>query len=90
MKYFDWDSLKSEKLQKERGVNFEEVLVALEEDRLLATIENPNQAALYPGQKMLVIEIQEYAYLVPFAEDDEKVFLKTIIPSRKKLTSFEG
>ena len=82
MKYFDWDPAKNEKLREERGVGFEEVLIALDEDRVLATVENPNQAR-YPGQKMLIVEIHEYAYLVPFAEDEEKVFFKTIIPSRK-------
>lgn len=82
MKYFDWDPAKNEKLQEERGISFEEVLIAFYENRVIDTVENPNQAR-YPGQKMLVVEIQDYAYLVPFVEDEEKVFLKTIIPSRK-------
>jgi hypothetical protein len=37
----------------------------------------------YPNQKILVVEIDNYAYLVPFIEDDKGKFLKTIIPSRK-------
>ena len=82
MKYFDWDSAKSQKLQQERGVSFEKVLIALDEGKLLGTVENPNQTR-YPGQRMFIVEIEDYAYLVPFVEDEEKVFLKTIIPSRK-------
>ncbi len=82
MKYIDWSPEKSEKLQKERDVSFEEVLVAVEDNHLLDIVEHPNQLK-YPGQKILVIQIEEYVYLVPFVEDEEKVFLKTIIPSRK-------
>lgn len=82
MKYFDWDPVKSEKLQKERGVTFEEVLIAIDEGRLLDIVEHPNQTR-YPGQKVCIVEVQEYAYIVPFVEDEEKIFLKTIIPSRK-------
>ena len=32
---------------------------------------------------MLVVNVDGYAYLVPFVEDVQGVFLKTIIPSRK-------
>jgi len=42
-----------------------------------------HENAKYVGQKIFVININNYAYLVPFVEDEEKVFLKTIIPSRK-------
>jgi hypothetical protein len=49
---------------------------------MLARINHPNKKK-YPKQKMFVLQIKNYAYLVPFVEDREKVFLKTIIPSRK-------
>jgi hypothetical protein len=32
---------------------------------------------------MFVVWIEDNAYLIPFVEDNEKTFLKTIIPSRK-------
>ena len=32
---------------------------------------------------MFIININNYAYLVPFVEDEKEIFLKTIIPSRK-------
>lgn len=44
--------------------------------------EHPNQDQ-YPGQKISVVLIETYVYLVPFVESDEELFLKTIIPSRK-------
>lgn len=82
MKYFDWGVKKSEKLRQERGIGFEEVLVAIDEDGIIDIIEHPNKKK-YPNQKVLIVNIDQYAYLVPFVEDREKIFLKTIIPSRK-------
>ena len=41
---------------------------------------NPNK---YPGQQVLILNINRYAYAVPFVEQGEDRFLKTIIPSRK-------
>jgi len=82
MKYFDWDPLKSIKLLAERSISFEDIIAALDEDKLLDTIDHPNQSR-YPGQRILIIEIEQYAFLVPFVEDEEKIFLKTIYPSRR-------
>ena len=82
MKYFNWDSQKNQKLKQERDVGFEEILIAIEEGKILDIVEHPNKNK-YPDQKIFIININNYAYLVPFVEDEEKVFLKTIIPSRK-------
>jgi len=82
MKYFDWDKDKNEFLKQERDICFEEALMAIEEGNILDIVENPN-VAKYPYQQIFIIKINNYAYLVPFAEDKQKVFLKTIIPSRK-------
>lgn len=82
MKYFDWDKEKNELLKIERDICFEDILTILEEKDFLDVVEHPNTIK-YPNQKMFVIEWDEYVYLVPFVEDEEKYFLKTIIPSRK-------
>lgn len=82
MKYFDWDEGKNQKLKEERDISFEEVMIALDEERVLHRGDHPNQNK-YPGQKIVVVEIKDYAYIIPFVEDDEKIFFKTIIPSRK-------
>ena len=82
MKYFDWDAKKSKQLRLERDIDFEEILVAIDEGNILNIVEHPNKKK-YPGQKIFIIDINGYAYLVPFVEDQEKIFLKTIIPSRK-------
>ncbi len=82
MKYIDWDELKNAVLKVERDVCFEDVITAIDEGRLLANVQHSNKKR-YPNQKLYVVEISNYVYLVPYVEDDEKVFLKTIIPSRK-------
>ncbi|MCR4277725.1 MAG: BrnT family toxin [Candidatus Berkelbacteria bacterium] len=82
MKYLDWDEAKNAQLRLERDVSFEDVVTAIDDNRLLDTVVHPNQKR-YPGQKFYIIEIERYAYLVPYVEDEQKIFLKTIIPSRK-------
>ena len=82
LKYFDWDVAKNDVLKREREVGFEDVLVAIDEGYLLDILLHHNPRR-YPDQKIFVVSINRYAYLIPFVEDDEKIFLKTIIPSRK-------
>jgi uncharacterized DUF497 family protein len=81
MKYFDWNPEKNAQLLAEREVSFEDVLVAINDGRLL-DIQHSNPKK-YPNQKIFIIEINKYAYLVPFVETEQIIFLKTIIPSRK-------
>ena len=82
MKYFDWNREKNELLKSERVISFEDVVDAIMEGRILGKEDHSNKKK-YPDQKIYILEIEEYAYLVPFVEDEEKIFLKTIIPSRK-------
>mgnify|MGYP001560184219 CR=1 FL=1 len=81
MKYVDWDREKNEKLQRERDVSFEEVLIAIEEGNILDIVDHPSRDH-YARQRIFIVAIHGYAYVVPFVEDEEKIFLKTIIPSR--------
>ncbi len=80
MKYIDWSDEKDTLLKVERGIGFADVLTALESGGLLADIRHPSPS--YPHQRVFIVEVLGYAYLVPYVEDDEKVFLKTVIPSR--------
>lgn len=82
MKPFRWNSEKNETLKVERGIVFESVVIAVESGGLLDVVGHPNQAK-YPKQKVMVVAIENYAYLVPFVEEEDHYFLKTIIPSRK-------
>lgn len=87
MNVFRWDNKKNEMLRKNRGVCFEQVVVLMERGDVLDTIEHPNQDR-YPGQKIAIIMIDDYAYLVPYIEKSEELFLKTIIPSRKATNKY--
>ncbi|MBI3956178.1 hypothetical protein HY339_02885 [Candidatus Gottesmanbacteria bacterium] len=52
------------------------------EDKLVVILRHEN-VERHPNQRIMVINISDYAYLVPYVEDTEKIFLKTIYPSRK-------
>ena len=82
MKYFSWNEEKNELLKEERQISFEDVVFYIEQGFLLDVLEHPNQEK-YQGQKIFVVQIDEYVYLVPFVEDEREIFLQTIIPSRK-------
>lgn len=81
-KVFDWGNEKNALLKKTRGVSFEQVVSAVKESGLISIIKHPNQKK-YANQKILLVEIEDYVYLVPCIESKNKVFLKTIFPSRK-------
>lgn len=82
VKYFSWNEEKNELLKTERGLSFEEVVFYIDLGFLLDILEHPNQDK-YKGQKLFVVQMEDYAYLVPFVESENEIFLKTIIPSRK-------
>lgn len=82
MKPFRWNAEKNETLTSKRGISFESIVVAIESGGLLDVLAHPNQAK-YPKQRILVVSCDNYAYLVPFVEEEGYFFLKTVIPSRK-------
>lgn len=82
MKTFNWDENKNRWLKRERGVSFEQVVVCIENGKLIDVIKHPNQKK-YKGQKFYVIDIDHYAFIVPYVEEEQCIFLKTIFPSRK-------
>lgn len=69
-------------LKVERGIGFEKIVQLIESGSLVAELVHPNQEK-YAGQKVLVVDVEGYAYLVPYKNTVEGKFLKTIIPSRK-------
>ncbi len=82
MDYYRWDPAKNAQLVIDRGVSFEQVVMHIGKGDVLVEYEHPNQDR-YPAQHILVVRIEDYAYLVPFVESPHGRFLKTIIPSRK-------
>ena len=89
MKGFNWSPDKNLQLIMERGRSFEEVIFFIQSGFLLDDLMHPN-AAVYPNQRIFVVEIEDYAYLVPYVESEEEIFLKTIIPSRKFTKQYLG
>ncbi len=87
VKRFAWDHGKNTRLRAERNVSFEDVVAHTQVSHLLDIVEHPNPER-YPGQRIFIVDIDDYAYLVPFVEDEHEVFLKTIIPSRKATRAY--
>lgn len=82
MKPFFWDSEKNEWLKRERGISFERVVLHIDRGDLLDILEHPNPQK-YPEQRILVVRLEDYVYLVPCLDLEDGVLLKTIFPSRK-------
>jgi hypothetical protein len=82
MKHFRWNHRKNAELKTERDISFEQIVLAIEGDGLLDAITHPNLEK-YPNQSVFVVVFEGYVYLVPFVEEAEFYFLKTVIPSRK-------
>ena len=82
MKPFRWSHEKNERLKTGRNVSFEEIVLAIEAGGVLDVLGHRNPGK-YPNQRVFVVALDQYAYLVPFVEEENYYFLKTIIPSRK-------
>ena len=79
---YQWNTDKNKFLKENRGVTFEQIVMHIENGDVIDIIDHPN-ATKYSHQRVLIIKINDYIYSVPFVEDNEIRFLKTIIPSRK-------
>jgi uncharacterized DUF497 family protein len=89
MKYFHWNEEKDAQLKRERGVSFSDIVAVMMGVGLLDVVPHPNPKK-YPNQRMLVVKVAEYVYLVPFVETEDGIFLKTIIPSRQATMKYLG
>jgi len=84
-----WNAEKNEILARQRGITFEEIVKRIELGAQIIETEHPNRQK-YPNQKILIIDVDGYAYLVPCVVEQEIYFLKTIIPSRKATRKYLG
>lgn len=89
MKTYTWNEEKNQRLKIERGISFEQVLVHIAAGNLLDIIEHPHPEK-YKGQRIFIVKMRDYAWLVPFVESENEIFLKTIIPSRKATKKYLG
>jgi len=89
MKPINWNPDKNRKLIEERGISFEEIVFSLQSGCLLDDIAHPSREK-YPHQRVFIVAIDDYAYLVPYVENGEEIFLKTVVPSRKATKQYLG
>lgn len=79
---YNFDPEKNKKLIEIRNISFEEIIATLESNGPIDVIENSN--ITYSHQKIYIVELYGYAYMVPFVEKDDQIFLKTAFPSRRE------
>lgn len=89
MKSFNWNQEKNRHLIAKRGISLEVVVSYIENEEIIDIVDHPNREK-YAGQKIFVIAIEDYVYMVPFVETGNELFLKTIIPSRKATRDYLG
>lgn len=87
--YFSWNPEKNEWLKENRGFSFEKAVFLIENGGVLDVVRHPNHKK-YPNQRIFILEFESYAYVIPFVEAENEVFLKTIIPSRKATRKYLG
>lgn len=89
MKLINWNTEKSLMLKESRGISFEDIVFYIEKGDILDDYQHPNQRK-YAGQRIMAICIDNYVYLAPYIENEDEIFLKTIIPSRKATETYLG
>jgi uncharacterized DUF497 family protein len=87
-KNLEWDEKKNLQLLSDRGIGFEEVVIAIEHGHLLGIVQGKEPK--YAHQRIFVVLVDGYTYAVPFVEDEDKIFLKTIYPSRVLHKKYNG
>ncbi|MBF0280310.1 MAG: toxin [SAR324 cluster bacterium] len=86
-KRFDWNKKKNQQLKNERNISFEEIIYAIEREGPIDIFPHSDQKK-YPNQSLYEVNIRDYIYLVPFVRQEDLIFLKTIIPSRKTTRNY--
>jgi len=75
VKKIRWSLAKNEKLKKERGISFDEII----RSKLIAVKKHPRKK----NQKIMLFKCRAYIWVVPFVMEKNEIFLKTLFPSRK-------
>ena len=88
IKDFEWNEEKNKQLLAERDIGFEEIVIAIQQGRLLGVTKGKEPK--YAHQRIFVVFIDGYTYAVPFVEDVDKIFFKTIYPSRVLHKQYHG
>lgn len=86
---YSWNKEKNLLLKETRKISFEQIVMHIEQGDLIDIIRHPNSEK-YLNQKILIINVNNYIYTVPFIENTGERFLKTIIPNRKLTKKYLG
>jgi len=86
---YRWNNEKNEILLSQRGVSFDDVCCELENNGIIDNYKHPNESK-YPNQYIYVISLKDYIHYVPYVKEDDYIFLKNIIPSRKLNKQYKG
>lgn len=84
-----WNEDKNHWLQQERGLSFEMVLAAIGEGKIITDEKHKNEQD-YQHQRILVVEIDNYATVVPYVITGDEIFLKTMFRDRKMQRKYYG
>ena len=79
---FVYDENKNQLLFKQRGITFELAIESIASGGVLLDFKHPNEKD-YPNQRLMIVNINDYPYCIPYIVDDEKIILKTIFPDRR-------
>jgi uncharacterized DUF497 family protein len=83
-----WNEEKNRELQSARDIAFEDVVAAIEEDKILDDLRHPSAKRAH--QRILVVEIRGYVCGVPYITDGKAMFLKTVYRSRDLQRKYMG
>ncbi len=86
--YFEFDAQKNIILQRERGISFEHIVFLMENGNISSVKPHHNQKKYY-NQHIAEVVSGDYIYVVPFVIENNKIFLKTIYPSRKATKNYK-
>ncbi len=70
---YTWSQEKNDLLKLERGISFEEIVVAIESENFVDILDHPNRDK-YPNQYLFVVRINSYVCLVPFVREGNQCF----------------
>ena len=84
-----WSEEKNIELENLRGLNFEMVLAAIDDSKILADEQHPNSKD-YEHQRILILDIDGYAVTVPYVINNDEIFLKTMFKDRKMQRKYYG
>ncbi len=79
---FIFDEEKNQNLLEQRGITFEQVIEAIANDKVLHDMAHPNKEK-YPHQRLMIVDLDNYTYGVPYLQNEEGIVLKTIYPDRR-------